>query len=371
MIMKEPVFNDFVRERNLAPGSINVYRNALTHYTQFNGMTLTELLKEAEKEEDQKIPWRKRTLLNRLVDFRNYIIDQGYSSTKMVDRVTTFYKHHYIEIHTLPKTNYKNISEIRIPSKEDLQKALEISDPFLAAFIPFLVSTGLSKIDALNLTVKDFIQATNPYHNGGEIQEILEELSCQEDVIPTFSLTRQKTKKFHYTFASPEATTALVNYLQSRKDKLKPDSKLFKMSYHWLTVKFEELNNKLALGVTDGNEYSVFRCHTLRKYHATTLRDDGLSIDIVNSLQGKAKNTVDAAYFIDTPEQLKKRYVEHVNSLLINSEAKVVNVKTEEYIELEKENEALKEQNKRIDKLEQLVLGSISDDKLAELNKLL
>jgi len=369
--MKEPVFNDFVRERNLSPGSINVYKNALEHYSNFNGMTLKQLLQEAEKEEDQKIPWRKRTLLNRLIDFRNYIIDQGYSSTKMLDRVTTFYKHFYIEIHTLPKTNFKNISEIRIPTKEDLQKALEMSDTFLAAFIPFMVSTGLSKIDALNLTVNDFIKATSDYHHGGDIVEVLEELASQEDVIPTFALTRQKTKKFHYTFCSPEATTAIVYYLKSRKDKLRSDSKLFKMSYHWLTTKFEELNAKLNLGVTDGNNYSVFRCHTLRKYHATTLRDDGLSIDIVNSFQGKAKNKIDAAYFIDTPEQLKKRYVEHVNSLLINSEAKIVDVKTEEYIELEKENKELKEQNKRIDKLEQLVLGSISDDKLAQLNKLL
>ena len=106
MIMTEPIFNDFARERNLKPGSINVYKNALKHYTEFNAMTLTELLKEAEKQEDEKIPWRKRTLLNRLVDFRNYIIDQGYTSTKMVDRVITFYKHHYIEIHQLPKTNH-------------------------------------------------------------------------------------------------------------------------------------------------------------------------------------------------------------------------------------------------------------------------
>jgi integrase len=160
-------------------------------------------------------------------------------------------------------------------------------------------------------------------------------LKDRDDVIPSFALTRTKTNKFHYTFCSPEAVTSIVNYLYSRKDKLTLESPLFKISYLWLTIKFETLNEQLHLGVTQGNEYSVLRCHTLRKYHATTLRNDGLSIDIINSMQGKAKNKVDRAYYVDTPEQLKAMYEEHVNCLYITDEKRY---KTE--------NETLREENR-------------------------
>ena len=172
----------------------------------------------------------------------------------------------------------------------------------------------------LKLTIDDFITATGPYHNTNNINEAMNILKDTSNVVPTFALTRTKTNKFHYTFCTPEAVTSIVNYLYSRKDKLTPESPLFKVSYQHLTIKFEHLNEALNLGVTMGNSYAVLRCHTLRKYHATTLRDDGLSIDIINSLQGKTKNKVDRAYYVDTPEKLKEMYMDHMNSLAIGDE---------------------------------------------------
>lgn len=323
MIMKETLFNNFVKERNLSPGSIKVYEHALNKYVEFNGMTLKELILEADREEDDRIRWKLRTLKHRLIDFRNYLIDYGYAKetiNTMMKRVTTFYRHYEIEIHHLPRVNIQSTVEIRIPTREDLQVAVESSKPLMKALILFLATSGMSKVDALKLTIDDFITATGQYHRTNNINEVLTNLNGRDDVIPTFSLTRTKTGKFHYTFCTPEAVTGIVNYLYSRKDKLRYNSPLFKVSYHWLTIKFEDLNESLNLGVTDGNKYSVLRCHTLRKYHATTLRNDGLSIDIINSLQGKAKNKVDSAYYVDTPEQLKGMYSEHMNSLAIGEE---------------------------------------------------
>ena len=181
----------------------------------------------------------------------------------------------------------------------------------------------MSKVDMLKLTVGDFIEATKHYHNSTDIIEVMAILNGRDDIIPTFALTRTKTNKFHYTFCTPEATTSILNYLYSRNETITQDSPLFKISYHWLTIKFEDLNQHLNLGVTEGNQYSVLRCHTLRKYHATTLRNNGLSIDIINSMQGKAKNKVDSAYYIDTPEQLKKMYREHMHSLYITDTCRV------------------------------------------------
>ena len=53
MNMEEKIFKNFCRERNLSPGSIKVYDHALRKYKTFNGMTLQELLDEADTEEEK------------------------------------------------------------------------------------------------------------------------------------------------------------------------------------------------------------------------------------------------------------------------------------------------------------------------------
>ena len=360
MNMEERIFKNFCKERNLSPGSIKVYEHALRKYVIFNGMSLTELIEEADQEEDERIRWKHRTLKHRLIDFRNYLIDYGYAKetiSTMMKRVTTFYRHYEIEIHHLPRVNIQSNVEIRIPTREELQVAVESSRPLMKAIILTIVSTGLSKVDLLKLTVQDFITSTIDYHHTNDIIEAMTILNGRDDVIPVFSLTRTKTNKHHYTFATPEAVTSIVNYLYSRKDTLTPNSPLFKISYHWLSIKFEDLNQTLNLGVTTGNQYSILRCHTLRKYHATTLRNDGLSIDIINSLQGKAKNKVDRAYFVDTPEELKKMYCEHVGSLYIldtnkfRTENEVLREENQQYREREEKISSILE---RLDRLEKL-----------------
>ena len=357
MNMEEKIFKNFCKERNLSPGSIKVYDHALRKYVEYNGMTLEKLLDEADTEEEQRIRWKKRKLKNRLIDFRNYLIDNGYAKetiNTMMKRVTTFYRHYEIEIHHLPHVNIQSQVEIRIPTREELQVAVESSRPLMKAIILFLASSGMSKIDMLKLTISDFIQATNHYHNTNNIIEVMTILKDRDDIIPTFPLTRTKTNKFHYTFCSPEAVTSIVNYLYSRKDHLNPDSALFKISYHWLTIKFEDLNSKLNLGVTNGNKYSILRCHTLRKYHATTLRNNGLSIDIINAFQGKAKNKVDNVYFVDSPEELKKMYIEHVGCLYVLDTNK-----------FRSENELLREENQQYKMKEEKI-----NDILARLERL-
>ena len=58
MIMEEQLFIDFCKERNLSPGSVDVYRHALKKYVTYNNMTLQELLDEADQEEEQRIRWK-------------------------------------------------------------------------------------------------------------------------------------------------------------------------------------------------------------------------------------------------------------------------------------------------------------------------
>ena len=80
----------------------------------------------------------------------------------------------------------------------------------------------------------------------------------------------------------------------------------------------------------------------LRKFHASALYNDGMSLDKVNDLQGKAKNKTDTAYFMTNPDDLKYEYIQHLPAVTINTDVEKLSVKSPQFIQMEKENEALK-----------------------------
>ena len=80
----------------------------------------------------------------------------------------------------------------------------------------------------------------------------------------------------------------------------------------------------------------------LRKFHASALYNDGMSLDKVNDLQGKAKNKTDEAYFMTNPEDLKNEYINHLSAVTINKEVEKITIKSKEFLMIEKENSELK-----------------------------
>lgn len=381
--MENTIFKNFCRQRKLSPGSIKIYNNALNKYCEFTGMTLNELLTEADNDERNGKPWKERKLKDRLLNFKVYLIEKGYVDSTVQDyvkKVKGFYRHHYIEIHSISEKakgkKFNPITFTQLPNIKILKQAIDISThPLIKAFILFLSSSGLSKVDALKLTLNDWLIATSQYTNDEkDVYKAINILRKRDDVVPTFSMRRTKTKKFFTTFCSPEATLAICNYLDSRKDHMTPESKLFKKSESWFDRVFHELNTKLELGETD-NGYIILRCHNLRKFHSTSLKNDGLSIDFVNALQGKSKTTVDEVYFLDDPETLKQEYIKHLNCLTVNMDVHNVDFKSKEYIELESENNELRKQNdettRRLDNLEKIVMKNVSSDDLGKLDDLL
>ena len=103
---------------------------------------------------------------------------------------------------------------------------------------------------------------------------------------------------------------------------------------------FEMINDTLGLGRV--GRYRRFQSHMLRKFHASALYNDGMSIDKVNDLQGKAKNKIYAAYFMTNPDDLKFEYIQHLPAVTINTDVEKLSVKSPQFIQMEKENEALK-----------------------------
>ena len=320
------LMDNFFKERCINSNTKSGYRNSLSLYIEYTGMHLKDLLNEADLEEEQGIRWKRCKLKSKLIGFRGWLQERYKYSTLRVlfGRVKTFYTHYEIEIGFIPKLNQKAVMKSEpityddIPSKEMLSECLDYADPLMKALILFMTSSGCARRETLNLTVNDFIEATNEYHGEGSVNEILTELIVQDNVVPTFKIRRQKTNKYYYTFCSPEAVKAICAYLLSsgrRFDKGHNHKFLFKINLDYLNDKFQELNAKVDAGqVADMNR---IRSHMLRKFHASNLYNDGVSIDKIDALQGRAKDNTHKSYFTESPEKLKELYIEHLTAITL------------------------------------------------------
>ena len=72
----EEILDDFVKSRNLKPISKKAYKASIKLYTEYHQMTLQDLIKEAEIEEDTGIRWKRRKLKRRLINFRTFLAEK-------------------------------------------------------------------------------------------------------------------------------------------------------------------------------------------------------------------------------------------------------------------------------------------------------
>lgn len=322
----EDILEEISKTRNLALKTKQSYKNALNIYTTFQNKSFHDLLKEAEYEEELGIRWKKRKLKQRLINFRIYLHKNYLLSTSKVyfQRILTLYRHHEIEIHDLPPISTKSAKMSKpitfedLPTKEIIKCAIKISNPLMKAIILFISSSGCARRETLNLTVGDFIDATLEYHKTSNIKDALFTLNNLDFIIPTFRIKRQKTNKFYFTFCSHESSKAIVDYLISERNDLKHEDKLFNLNLYYWNKYFNKINDELDLGKI--GEYNRFRSHMLRKFHASSLHNDdnGLSLSEIDALQGRSKNNTHSAYFMENPNNLKKKYVKILDALLIN-----------------------------------------------------
>ena len=326
----EEILNEFIKVRNLNKRTVYGYKNVIKLYTTFNDMSLVQLLKEAEDDEEKGIRWKNRKLKQRLISFRLFLQENYLISTVKVhfQRILTIYRHFEIEIHNLPPINHKNTNKLRpimfedLPTKEIIKDAVNIANPIMKAIILFISSSGCARQETLNITIQDFIDATKEYHNSDDIYEIITILIKRNDVVPTFKLKRQKTNKFYFTFCSPEAVNYILDYLIISKRNLKNEDKLFKTNLDYLNNYFKEINESLNLG--KAGKYNRFRSHMLRKFNASALynHENGLSLDEIDALQGRGKDNTHSSYFMENPIKLKNKYIKVLDALLVNFNSK-------------------------------------------------
>lgn len=320
------LLKDFQKTRNLTHSTMAGYKTTVELYTRQNKKSFTSLIREAEKEEKQNIQWKNRRIKQRLINFRTLLIEKDFMEQSLqhyMQRIKTLYRNYEIEIGDLPYLSKKNIKKAKpltfneLPSKDLLKKIIPLCNPRESALTLFMLSSGCARKETLSLTIQDFINSTYDYHHSDDIEDILRILHGREDIIPTWNVYRFKTGKHYVTFSSPESTVYLVGYLLSRKDVLTADSKLFKINEHYVWEFFKGINERLNLGKV--GTYNRFRSHVLRKCHASFLYSDGMSMDMVNELQGKVKGRTDSVYFCVNPIVLKREYVKHLGAVTVMS----------------------------------------------------
>ena len=161
----DALYIEYIHYRNLRLETIRSYTRKLTIYSNITGMTLTELIEEAESDEDLCIRKRLRRIKAHLIDLQEHLISRDYSPQKIDDIITTirgFYAYYEIE---LPKRTYHapiaDLQKEAIPTKEDVKKALSYCNTKYQSIILLMSSSGISLGDILNLKVSDFLNATN------------------------------------------------------------------------------------------------------------------------------------------------------------------------------------------------------------------
>jgi len=374
------------------------YEIAVKNYTTFHGKSLAELIKEADEEELKKIRWKDRKLRKRLLTYRAFVYDKYLKTTAQAyfSRIISIYGFLEIEMHKLPKVNEKGanlpppIYYEDLPTNKKIRLACDISDPLMTAILLFMSSSGQARQETLNLTIRDFIKATQRYHtvevdkettgyegkitseerelkiikNNEEItnhEEILKRvlndlIVVEEKMYPSFQIKRQKTNKYFRTFCSDEATRAIVNYLLTRSDKIDLDKKLFKTNLTYFNRRFKYINDNLNLGKLGSK--NKFTSHMLRRFHSSNLNksvkkpdgttEKGMSESEIDALQGKVKVGTRKSYYFNDFEALREQYIHFSDGLKIYDNTDESDFKTEEYREREKKLKNVIEEKDKI-----------------------
>lgn len=353
------------------------YIRAINNYSKFQGLTMEELIKEAETEEDNNTIWKRRTLKKRLLNYRSYLIANYKKNTvnSYFTHITAIYKYFEIEIGDLIKANprsYQTPGEVtfdELPTHEEISQVMHVAKLWFQAVLVFMTSSGCARKETIEMTIGQFKKATYPFHKKNDIVEALHVLKDLNNVIPTFKLKREKTNKHYYTFCSPEAVSKIVEYLLNDRIEtledgslklinLDDDDKLFDRAESYMPIAFYRFNDEFNFGVA-GDGLNRFRSHMMRKFHSNHLRKSGMSESDIDALQGRSKSSTRAAYFLDDPTILLKKYVEHFPCLLIEMNVNNIDLKSPEYQELEakyNEKEAeVKEMNDRISNIEMML----------------
>lgn len=360
--------NELLKEisilRSWSENTFISYKQAVNQYSKINNKSITDLLLEAEEEEDLRIRKNKRKIKQRFNNYQKILLENGYSVKTVkvyLSRIKSIYKYYELELPQLqPIKQHSHESFKDILTKDEIKKILTNTNTKTRTIIIFGATTGLRISDITKLTIQDFINAIQDelsfLFDENKIFESLTKLEKIPYIVPTWRITSKKTKVEHITFNTPEATRFIIQMLKERctKEDLTVESNLFGFKYDTIIMNYTRINKRLQLGSLP-NKQGRFHSHGLRKYMCTSLVNNGADFLFVEFLAGHKLNPVQQSYYYANPEKLKKWYMKYMNCLNFFEDVNVIDINSKEKQELEYLKQENKETISRIQELEEMI----------------
>ena len=382
------------RPKPLAETTKKKYLADLNIYSNYQGITLKELVDEAKEEQRTRIidnvlyecDIENSKLSERLEDFFYYEKNRGIAPLTLdtrINNIRAFYRG--MGVKTLPmKINNPIETHFTLLPKEKITRSLKYCNPLNKAMITFLASTGIRISDCANFTINNYIESMQ-LNDLDELVELIFHPKLHDEMVGYWEFRPQKTKtNICQVCNTPESNKHILSYLQGRyiKHGLDEDEQLFltnrqtKITNTYFAYICQRINWKLTndetkywqqqtqLGIITEKErvkkienMSKFHAHGLRKYFISTISSMCGNLRILLLMEGhRSIINTDNSYVRINRETIVNEYLRFIPSL--SFEPTTVNVLTDKRI-IEYENR-LKEQQDRLDTLEEFV------DKLKE-----
>jgi hypothetical protein len=339
----QDLIDDFHLRSGHSVGSKKSYRTVFNKYTAFHNMSLCDLLAEAITEQENHTPENRLSIYDRIISFRDYLIENHIGSTiaNSISKIKTFYHYNRVTLPFIPPLNNKYIIKNNaisfedLPTKDELRLALKFADDNLKLWILVMISSGTTRCEAKSMTNQTFFEGTKAYHKKDNFQDAMKYLTRKNNVVCTCKLIRQKTDKPYYTFLNPECVQKIAK-VKLKQEDFDLTSPLLKHELNHVNYKFKKLNEYLGFGEAGG--FARLRPHMLRKFNSTYLNQgsldgDLLAMDSVDMLHGRGKNKTREVYYKDNPDFLKLEYIKVMSNIslyrrydwkIVNGKVKVI-----------------------------------------------
>jgi integrase len=373
--------------KNLSKSTQSLYTLGLKQYCKLTGMTLEDLLDEAEYEEENIHRLRKRKIDSYLPRFKKSLEERKLAPQTIkvyVSAVKTFYKYYKI---TIPEVS-TDVSDIcleknegRLLTKEEIQKMVEIAPIRDKTMIYLMAMTGMAQAEVRNLTIKKILDATSDALDKKieTVENLFEYEKELKEVVLSLLITRKKVKYRYQSFIPPEVTKNILYYLKERSygrnEKIRItdiNKELFvthngeKLTKSGVSSNFNRIGKKLGFTASEKGAYGFWRSHGLRKYFISTIINNTGDHILADYLVGHKIDKTKRAYWKADPDKLKAKYMEVVGFLSID-ESKFQVFRSEEFKKLTAElKESKKESQNMKNEFRKILLINLEIDQLKE-----
>lgn len=324
------LFNWFSK-RDLSLSTQEVYTYAMRDYCRFLDNTLSQLLDEAESEQDTVKKMRERHIEGYLSGFKAYLSQMGLSANTIrikLKAVISFYRNYDI---TVPDMTFKkgelcmDKNRGRLPTKDEISLMMSSCDPKGRTMISIMAMTGMSQAEVRHLTFKHVLNAVGKK----DIKELIESKHeiCEE--VHSITLVRKKVGYKYMTFIPPETMEELINYITARKNHPKKEKRPQNSNDRIFVNRFGgRLSGKavsaymrrvgLRLGFeSEFGSYGFWRPHGMRKYFISTIINKTGDNVLAHFCAGHKVDAITGAYWYPNEEDLKQRYLKALPYLSI------------------------------------------------------